>query len=101
MTSRRFVGEPVEPDAGSFDPEALGRGEPSLPRSFTWGAERLVVGEVFRTWRSTKLDRGDAYVDRHWFEMKTADGRVAVVYFARRARRGEKRWWLYSIEPSE
>ncbi len=92
-----FISEPVEPEAGSFDTEAMTRGEPSLPPAFTWRGERVAVGNVRRTWRSTKVDRGDAYLARHWFEFETPEGRVAVVYFDRQARRGAARWTLYSL----
>jgi uncharacterized protein DUF6504 len=95
----RFVSEPIEPESGSIDPIASSRGEPPLPTAFRWRVDRLVITEVLRAWRSTKEDRGDAYLDRHWFEVKTLDGRTAIVYFLRRARRGSKRWWLYSIAP--
>ena len=76
-------------------------GAPLLPRVFVWRANDLVVAQTTRTWTSNSVDRGDAYRDRHWFEFRTADGRLAVVYFDRHARRGQPRWWLYTIETSE
>lgn len=75
----------------------MSHGEPSLPPAFEWDGTDLVVGEVRKTWRSLKDDRGDTYLKRHWFEFETADGRIAVVYFDRGARRGQPRWWLYTI----
>jgi hypothetical protein len=96
--TRRFVSRPIEPAAGSLDTSALERGEPALPGTFMWDGETIAVGRVLRTWRSTKVDRGDAYLDRHWFEFETPDGAVATVYFHRRAQRGAARWWLYTIE---
>ncbi len=83
-----FVSEKIEPEGGSFDTAAMSRGEPSLPPAFA---------VVRRTWRSTRVDRGDTYLARHWFEFDTPDHRVAVVYFDRQARRGEARWTLYSL----
>ncbi|HTV73286.1 MAG TPA: DUF6504 family protein [Candidatus Acidoferrales bacterium] len=93
----RFVSEPIDPVAGAFDPATMSRGEPALPPEFRWRDEHLVVAAVLRVWRSTKLDRGDAYLARHWFEIRTDDGRKAVIYFDRQARGGKHRWWLYTI----
>jgi hypothetical protein len=92
-----FVGKAIVPD-GAMDVEALAQGEPSLPAAFIFGDDRLEVAEVERTWRSTKDDRGDTYVKKHWFAFRTADGRDAVVYFERSARKGAPRWWLYTLD---
>jgi hypothetical protein len=94
--SQRFVSEAIVP-GGDFDVATMARGEPGLPGLFVWREETLRVAALRRTWRSTKTDRGDVYVKRHWFEVLLADGRSAVVYFERQARRGESRWWLYTI----
>lgn len=75
--------------------------EPSLPPEFLWNGERLVVKTLQKQWRSTKEDRGDVYLKRHWFEFETADGRIAVVYFDRAARGSQPHWWLYTITSSE
>lgn len=93
MSGRRFVSEAIEPAALAV---AIG-GEPQLPPSFTWRGELLEVKNVARTWRSTKEDRGDVYLKRHWFEFESIDGRVVTVYFDRAGKRGQSRWWLYSI----
>jgi uncharacterized protein DUF6504 len=95
---RAFVSEAIEPGGTFVDSAALSSGEPPLPASFQWRDSELAVRRVVRTWRSTKLDRGDAYLARHWFEVETGDGRIAVLYFDRKARAGSARWWLYTIE---
>jgi len=95
----RFISQAIEPQAGSFDPSAIGRGEPSLPSAFVWGTQTLVVASQLKSWRTTKVDRGDTYVDKHWFDFLTPDGATATVYFHRRALRGQARWWLHTIEP--
>ncbi len=92
----RFVSKPIEP-AGSFDPEAMSRGEPALPPAFRFEERDYVVGPVLRSWRSTKDDRGETYLKRHWFEFETNGGRRAVVYFDRGARKDQPRWWLYTL----
>lgn len=93
----QFVSEAITPEADSFDASPLGRGEPALPAAFAWRGERLPVERILRQWRSTKDDRGDTYLKRHWYEFETTAGRRAVVYFERHARRNEARWWLYTI----
>ena len=92
----QFVSKPIEPEGG-FDIDVMSHGEPSLPPSFRFGDDRLVVERVVKVWRSTKTDRGDVYLKRHWFEFETDDARVAVVYFDRGARRGQPRWFLYTL----
>ena len=96
MTAK-FVSEAVVPGDELFDDGAFARGEPPLPRRFTWRDERLEVGTVERTWRSTNTDRGDTYLARHWYALRLAAGREAVVYFDRKARRGRPTWWLYTL----
>ncbi len=93
---RRFGSEPLEP-AGDAYVTAAAAGEPPLPARFTWRGEELGVQRLLRRWRSTKMDRGDTYLKRHWFEFALPDGRIAQVYFERQARRGTPRWWLYTI----
>jgi len=96
----RFVSEALTASGETIETGGLSRGEPPLPKDFGWRDERLVVRDVVRTWRSTTTDRGDTYLARHWFELALADGRTAVVYFDRKAHRGQARWWLYTIGPA-
>ncbi len=93
----RFISEMLRASAERIENGALSRGEPALPASFTWRDEGLTVREVRRTWRSTTTDRGDTYLARHWYEVELVDGRIAVVYFDRKARRDTPRWWLYTL----
>jgi hypothetical protein len=96
---RQFVSEAIEPRAESFDASTIARGEPSLPSAFAWRGAELAVGTLLRTWRSHRMDRGDKYVARHYFEFSTADSRTAIVYCERQTRKpGAPRWWLYTIE---
>jgi hypothetical protein len=96
----QFVSEPIVPASDHFEIATMALGEPSLPPAFSWRDELLTVSSVVRTWRSTKTDRGEDYLKRHWFEFDVVDGRRAVVYFDRGARRGAARWWLYTLTPA-
>jgi phosphoribosylglycinamide formyltransferase-1 len=71
--------------------------EPPIPKAFSWEGRTLQIASVLRTWRTTKNDRGDNYLKRHWFELLTTDGHTIEVYYDREARRGSSRWWLYAI----
>jgi hypothetical protein len=93
----RFVGESLTASTASVDTGAFSRGEPALPKEFGWHGDRLVVNDIVRTWRSTNTDRGDTYLARHWYEIILGDGRVAVLYFDRKSRRDQPRWWLYTL----
>lgn len=95
-----FVGKALEPD-GAMETATLSHGEPSLPPAFRLDGERIVVRELRKTWRSSKEDRGDVYLKKHWFEFETTDDRIAVVYFDRGAMRNKPRWWLYTISSAE
>jgi hypothetical protein len=92
-----FVSEAIVPASDRFEIASMALGEPSLPPSFVWRDQLLTVGAVTKKWRSTKTDRGDEYLKRHWFAFDTTDGRSVVVYFDRGAKRGAPRWWLYTI----
>ncbi|MBV9149158.1 MAG: cytoplasmic protein [Candidatus Eremiobacteraeota bacterium] len=95
---RQFVSQPLQAIGASFDPATMSHGEPALPAAFQWNDETLTVRTLLRTWRSTKTDRGDVYLARHWFEIDLGDQRRATIYFERQARRNAPRWWLYTIE---
>ena len=89
------MSKPIQP-AGDAVSAPL-RSEPSLPAAFRFEGEDFAVKTVIRTWRSTKNDRGDTYLKRHWFEFETEDARRIVVYFDRAAHSSDSRWWIYTI----
>ena len=97
MGMPRFAHTALVPATTFVASNALSQGEPPLPSAFRAGAEDLPVLEVISTWRSTKTDRGDDYLAKHWYEIRTEGDRRAVVYFDRKARAGRPRWWLFSI----
>jgi len=95
---RRFISEAVTPGAEMYDARGLAHGEPAVPISFRWHDETLEVKAICRTWCSTKTDRGESYLKRHWYEAELGDGRIAVFYFDRGARQAAPRWWLYTLK---
>jgi len=96
--SVRFVSEPLRvADAEYVTSAALSQAEPPVPRRFRWRSEGLEIADITGTRRSTKDDRGDTYLAKHWYEVRLADGRDAVIYFDRKVKPGTARWWLYSI----
>ena len=98
---REFVGEAIVPAAGSFDATAMARGEPGVPKTFTWRGTAYVVARVRSAWKSTGKDRGEVYLRRHWFEVETETGERMTIYCERQAKNLKKpkaRWWLYAME---
>ena len=95
--ARKFVSRPLKPAGESFVTAAAGS-EPPVPRAFLWEERTLEIESVVRSWRSTKDDRGDTYLKRHWFELRTHEGARIEVYYDRAARRGAPQWWLYAID---
>jgi hypothetical protein len=95
-----FVSEAVVPQVGSFDAAAMSRGEPGLPRVFTWRGRRFEVVRVLSTWKTSTRERGELYLRRHWFEALVATGERVTLYCERQTknRKAPKaRWWLYKI----
>ena len=100
MSEDAFVSEAVVPEAGSFDAAAMSRGEPGLPRAFSWRGVRYEVARVIGTWKTSTPERGEMYLRRHWFEVRTATGERMTLYCERQAKNRAKpkaRWWLYTI----
>ena len=103
-----FISEEIRPDPGTFDPAGMARGEPGLPRRFTWRGQLFEVTAVLRTWKTSAREGGRAsgelYLRRPWFEVQTAGGDVVVLYCLRHvaSARGHKhRWFVYSINAGE
>lgn len=71
---------------------------PPVPSAFRWGDQILLIAVVLRSWRSTKADRGDVYLKRHWYELRTVTGAKLEVYYDRESWRNATPWWLYTID---
>ena len=98
-----FVSEAVTPEAGGFDAAAMSRGEPGLPRAFTWRGRRFEVAQVLATWKTSTRERGELYLRRHWFEVRASSGERMTLYCERQAKNRNKpkaRWWLYKFAPA-
>ena len=99
----QFVSEPIEPVKGTADTARMARGEPGLPRRFTWRGEEYTVDEVLDTWKETSPCRHgsrELYVRKHWFRITTTGGHEMRIYFERQPRSGretKRRWWLYTL----
>ena len=100
MDAETFVSEAVVPEVGSFDAAAMSRGEPGLPRAFTWRGRRYEVAQVLSTYKTSTPDRGEMYLRRHWFQVRALTGERMTLYCERQAKnrnRPKARWWLYSV----
>ena len=98
-----FVSEPIVPVPGSFDAGAMSRGEAGVPRRFTWRGRELVVEQLLSSWKSSTADRGEMYLRRHWFAVRTTTGERMTLYCDRQAhntKRPKSRWWIYSAAPA-
>ena len=98
-----FIGEPIEPVAGTMDAGAMARGEPGLPQRFVWRGREYSVEAVLETWKETSDCRsgsGERYVRKHGFRIRTGSGEQMRIYCDRQARsrgRPKARWWLYAL----
>lgn len=102
MPDEQFISEPITPAAGTFDPAGMARGEPGLPRCFTWRKDRYAVDEVLDQWVTSQAEggSGERYLRRHWWKLRTTDGAVMTLYCERQPKPGKaarRRWYLYTI----
>lgn len=101
--SEKFIGEPIQPAAGTFDTGAMSKGEPGLPQRFSWRDREYAITQVLDKWKETSPCRSGAreqYVRKHWYKVRTADHLIMKVYFERNPLprgKARTRWWLYSL----
>jgi RimJ/RimL family protein N-acetyltransferase len=98
-TTPQFISERISPEPGSFDIGAMSRGEPGLPKAFSWRGQRFEVAQITSTHRGMGEDRGDVYVRRHYYEVETTDALRMSLYFERNPsdRSRGKAWWLFTL----
>lgn len=100
-----FIAEAISPVPGALDTAGMTRGEPGLPRRFTWRGREYAVAEVLSRWKETGPCRHgspELYVRKHWFQVRTQDGSVMKLFFERQprsAREKSRRWWLHTVIP--
>jgi len=100
----QFVSEPIHPVESTFDPSGMVRGEPGLPKRFTWRDDDYVVAEVLATWKEDgpcKSGSSEMYLRKHWYRVATEQGLEMTLYFQRQPRskgQSKTRWWLYTIK---
>lgn len=100
-TDEEFISEAITPAPGTADVRAMGRGEPGLPRRFTWRDHEYAVVETLMTWKTSAREGGvgELYLRRHWYKVLTACGDRMTLYCERQARsraRRKVRWFIYS-----
>lgn len=100
-----FVSEPIVPLQGTFDVQAMGRGEPGLPSGFTWRGACYDVVERLAQWKHSSREgsraQGELYLRRHYYKLRMSDGAAWTVYFTRQPSPGgspRQRWFLYEID---
>lgn len=97
-----FVGESITPIFGE-GARAPGPGEPIVPPGFIWRKTEYRIECVLKTWRESGPCRhgsSERYVRKHWYRIRTTDGREMEIYFERRVRSSnerKKRWWVFSV----
>jgi len=101
----RFISEPIDPVAGTFDTTLMAGGAAGLPREFFWQRKKYTVGRILKTWRTTGPCRhgsGEEYTRRHWFEIATDSGETMKIYFDKgnRGKRTDMGWHLFALAES-
>jgi hypothetical protein len=92
--------EPIEVAPGDFDAASMGRGEPGVPRRFTWRGEVFEIVRVLERAREVGPCRsggGEVYVRRHATRALTRGGAIVTLSAERRTGAGP-RWILRSVE---
>lgn len=99
----RLISEPIAPVPGAEPadhPNAIG--EPVLPSRFRFREGEFRVDAVLASWKSYSPRAANSrgrYVRRHWYRIRTDEGRVLTIYFVRTTATGsrkEKGWSVYS-----
>jgi len=103
-TAGEFICEELTPVAATGDAAMMSRGEPGLPRLFTWRDVPYEVVGVIQSWKThgpCRHGNGEMYLRRHWYKVQVRPHLVMTVYCDRQAkdrRKPKSRWWVYSVE---
>lgn len=102
--AEEFIGEALTPVAGSGDAGGMARGEPGLPKCFTWREEEYRITGLISAWKSSGpcvSGASEMYLRRHWYKVVTEPAMVMTIYCDRQAKdrqRPKKRWWVYTVD---
>jgi hypothetical protein len=104
--TEQFIGASIQPVGETFDTARMSAGGPGLPTQFRWRSQTIQIEKVLKTWKETgpcHHGSGEAYVRKHWFEVRTDSGDTMKIYFERqpRSRKGKNRWWLFTIDEAQ
>ncbi len=81
---------------------AMARGEPGLPQQFTWRGRTYTISDVLKAWKCSQPEGhkpgNDRYLRRHYWQVRTETGDTMTLYCLRSARRGQHRWFLYTLD---
>ncbi len=100
-TKELFICEPMTPVAGTGDAAGMARGEPGLPKLFTWRAKEYRISSVIRNWKSSGRCRNgsrEMYLRRHWYKILTEPPMIMTIYCdcqAKNRKHPKARWWVY------
>jgi hypothetical protein len=101
----QFVSEPIQPRRQTFDLGSMGRGEPGLPRGFTWRGHSYEIAEKIKAWKHSEPEggrsAGQRYLRRHYYRLRMSDGSIWTVYFTRQppgSGPAKSRWFLYTVD---
>ena len=110
----RLISEPLQPLFSAAEDrsrpaenEFQAVGEPMLPQRFVWRGEELAIAEVTERWKEYSRPGAamqERYLRKHWYRIRTAEGREMKIYFERQARSksgAKQRWWVFSVFESE
>jgi phosphoribosylglycinamide formyltransferase-1 len=101
-THAEFVGEALKPVAGAADAAGMSRGEPGLPKRFTWRGREYHVTRLLKTWKTSGPCRNgssEVYLRRHWYTIETDPPATLTIYCDRQAkdrRKPKARWWVFT-----
>ncbi len=100
-----LISEAITPEGPSADSARMARGEPGLPKAFTWRGESFGVVREVSAWKESSREGaragGELYLRRHYFKLKMTSGDLWTIYFVRQSPRSgnpKNRWFLYTIE---
>ena len=98
-----FVSESIAPVFDQGTGTSIGVGAPVIPSGFIWREKEYRIQSVLETWKESgacKSGSSERYLRKHWYRIRTTDGKEMEIYFERQARSSKqrnKRWWLFTV----